>query len=718
MKNRKTLLLKRRRNTILRQFLFFSTVLFITSIGTWIMADIMWHGGIRMVEIFMVILFVPLFGMVSFGFTQALFGFIILLFRKDPFLLSNICEDDPAPDIADFPATAITVPIYNEDVTRVYEGIRAIYLSIAKTGALAKFDFFILSDSSDPNKWIEEEIGWIELCKQLNGFGKIFFRKRYVPLNSKSGNISDFCRRWGRKYRYMVIMDADSVMEGATLVNLVRLMEKNPTAGIIQTVPVAVQSEVFYSRMQQFAGTLYGPIFQAGLNFWMGDNGNYWGHNAIIRVAPFIEHCSLPSLPEMVQKKNLRFMSHDYVEAALMARANYEVWLAYDFDGSYENLPPTLIDSAKRDKRWCRGNMQHSWMLCAEGLHPINRIHLLLGIMSYLCSPLWLVFILSGIYKFYTETCIGRSYDFDVGVSAFLDNICGGRQSLALFIFTMSMLILPKIMSIFITAFIKPTSRSFGGFSRMVASVISEIVISVVTAPICMLFNASFVVQILMGINVPWHAQRRTAEGADWQEVIMTHWTHTAFGALLAFLSWKINPVLFYWLIPIHLGLLLSIPTSIILGSKRLGQSLRKAGFFLTPQETSVPQTVAHIERNLKTMESQRPPAEMECPDWGLLQVTIDPYVNAIHVSLIREKRRIHHKVSDYLLKLEDRFLKEGPSSLTRREQMALLMNAQAMTDIHHKVWTMPEKELAQWWQVFMKYYNTLSIKPSTPLYR
>ena len=266
----------------------------------------------------------------------------------------------------------------NEDVSRVFEGLRVIYRSLQEARRLEHFDFFILSDSDQPNQWIQEEVAWVELCKQVGGLGRIFYRKRRQAINRKSGNVADFLRRWGRNYRYMVVLDADSLMTGQALVRLVALMEKNPAVGIIQTAPRIVNGETLYGRIQQFANRLYSPLFLAGLNYWQQHDGNYWGHNAIIRVQPFIEHCCLPDLPGR-EPFGGRILSHDFVEAALMRRAGWQVWIAHDIEGSYEEGPPTLIDSAKRDRRWCQGNMQHSWLLFARGFRPVNRVHLFLG---------------------------------------------------------------------------------------------------------------------------------------------------------------------------------------------------------------------------------------------------------------------------------------------------------------------------------------------------
>jgi membrane glycosyltransferase len=236
-----------------RQVFFFTTVVVMTGLATWVMADILWRGGMTGIEKGILVLFVPLFGMVMIGFVQALCGFLILLRSRDPFSLSRTVPES-LPKVDDLPATAIAVPIFNEDVSRVYEGLRTMYLDLVRSGFIGRFDVFILSDSNDPNKWIEEEVAWIDLCKQVKGFGRMFYRKRNVALNRKSGNISDFLRRWGRKYRYMVVLDADSLINADTLVRLVQMMEVNPQAGIIQTVPSPIQGQTFFARLMQFAG--------------------------------------------------------------------------------------------------------------------------------------------------------------------------------------------------------------------------------------------------------------------------------------------------------------------------------------------------------------------------------------------------------------------------------------------------------------------------------
>lgn len=704
------------RHSARRRVLFFSCVLVLTSVATWVMADILWRGGLSGVETAMLALFVPLFGMVALGFVQALVGFVVLLRARDTYEIGvTLPPEVSAGGAATLPATALLIPIYNEDVSRVYEGLRAMYLALANAGLISRFDFFILSDSTDPNKWIEEEVGWIDLCKQLKGFGRIFYRKRHIPLNRKSGNVSDFCRRWGKNYRYMIVLDADSLMEARTLERMVRLMEANPRTGILQTAPQPIQAQTPLARMLQFAGHCYGPVFQAGLNYWQSNNGNFWGHNAIIRTAPFIEHCALPALPGT---RHSRFMSHDYVEAALMRKANYEVWLAYTLDGSFENLPPTLTDCAKRDRRWCRGNFQHSWLLMAHGLMPLNRLHLSLGILSYLCSPLWLAFMALGAVAFRREVLTpGVPYDADIGISSYLD-VGGGRLALILFLVTLAMLTLPKVLAVALILCDEKRRRAFGGGWRTVTGLVTEHALSALLAPIQMLFTSLSVAFVLLGREITWGAQRRDAEGLDWPGILRAHAWHTAAGLTGAEVAYRIHPAFFWWTLPVTLGLALSVPLSALLAHEPFGRLLNRLGLFRTPPETEPPLMVSHLEKNLELCRSQLPPPGWLRRFYGVAQVALDPYINAAHVSLLRVKRKLSYPVTASFQKLLERLLTQGPAALTRRELLALLRNADSVTELHDRLWKTPDRQLPEWWKMAMRHYNLLTGRPRTPLYR
>src|SRR5579862_1419610 len=279
-----------------RRLLLAALVLIPSVIASGFMVNVLPHQGGTWLEFFIVIFFGALFGWISIGFWTALLGFVTLAGRRSRFAITR---PDPGDDTEFRPEgrTAVVMPICEEPVARVFAGLQAIYQSLERTGALAHFDFFILSDSSSPSTWVREEEAWASWCRAVNGFGRIFYRRRRVRLARKSGNVADFCRRWGNRYRYMIMLDADSIMAGATLVRLVRMMERRPDAGMIQTAPTAVNRRSLFARVQQFASHVYLPMFAAGLHYWQLGDGQYWGHNAIIRLEPFMDHCALPRLP-------------------------------------------------------------------------------------------------------------------------------------------------------------------------------------------------------------------------------------------------------------------------------------------------------------------------------------------------------------------------------------------------------------------------------------
>ena len=700
-----------------RRFLFFSTIFGLTSLATWFMADLLWREGISGLEIVLLGLFVVLFAHIAAGFCTALVGFYVLNRGGDSCRISGTgAADDDGP----LASTAIVMPVFNEDVSRVFEGLRVIYRSVQETKKLEHFDFFILSDSNRPNQWIQEEVAWVELCKQVGGFGKIFYRKRRHQINKKSGNVADFLRRWGKNYRYMVVLDADSIMTGRALVRLATLMERNPQVGIIQTAPRIVQGESLYARLQSFANRLYSPLFLAGLNYWQQHEGNYWGHNAIIRIQPFIDHCALPDLPGS-EPFGGRILSHDFVEAALMRRAGWGVWLAGEIDGSFEEGPPTLIESAKRDRRWCQGNMQHAWLLTARGFRPANRFHLLMGVMAYASSPLWLLFLaLSTVHVFGlvarpAAAGLVRAQDVTT-VFGFTIEV---PVALSLFIFTLLLLFLPKIVSVVLTLGNPEAVGRFGGRMKLVMSAVLETVASVLLAPVNMMFNAKFVLFTLLGQGVGWVTQQRGADddGSDWREAIITHGGQTVFGVIWGVSSYIISPPFFWWLSPVLAGLVFSIPLSIFLSKASFGRRARELGVFLTPEETHPPYELKRLQQNLAECYRHLPPLEPLRAHYGLMQAVLDPYVNAMHVALLRQ-RRPSDEAREWFASLRQRLLAEGPAKFTSKETMALLLDAESMIWLHRELWSSPSDAIAAWWRLAIRQYNVLTSAPTTALYR
>jgi membrane glycosyltransferase len=702
-----------------RRFVFFSSVFVLVSLATWFVADLYWRGaeGLSGLEIVLLLLFIPLFAHIAVGFCTAIAGFYVINRGGDG---SRISLSAPAGGPYRLASTAIVMPVFNEDVSRVFEGLRVVFKSVQEIEGADNFDFFVLSDSNQPNQWIREEVAWAELCKQVGGFGKIFYRKRRQPINKKAGNVADFLRRWGRNYRYMVVLDADSVMTGEVLARLVTMMEANPTAGIIQTAPRTVRGESVYSRLQAFANRIYSPLYLAGLNYWQQHEGNYWGHNAILRVQPFMEHCALPELPGN-EPFGGRILSHDFVEAALMRKAGWAVWLAHDVDGSYEEGPPTLIERAKRDRRWCQGNLQHAWLLTARGFRPANRFHLLMGVMAYVSSPLWLLFLVLSTIEMVNQAAAAHPDPgfFPADTTSLFGYSLAIPESLTLFSLTMLLLFLPKFASVVVLLGSSDDAAKYGGRWRVAASALLETAGSMLLAPINMIFNTKFVIFTLLGQGVGWVAQKRAADedGTDWREAIITHGPPTVFGLVWGVSSLILIPAYFAWLSPVLAGLVCSIPLSIFLSKASFGRRARELGIFLTPEETHPPRDLQLLELNLAECYRHLPPFEPLRADYGLMQAVLDPYINAMHVALLRQ-RRPSAGAREWFATLQIRLLREGPGRFTTKEKMALLLDPQSMIRLHRELWSLPSESLAEWWRLAMRQYNVLAAVPTTALYR
>ena len=531
-------------------------------------------------------LFILLFTHVAIGFSQAFFGFLILSDRQ-----SGAVEDsEPIEDFSTLPETAIVVPIYNEAVTEVFARLRVMHDSLKSLGALDRFQFFVLSDSTDKEKAEEEKLAWARLVAMCGTAGRIFYRRRKLPINRKSGNIADFCRRWGGQYRYMICLDADSLMSARTLVQLVRRMEDNHRIGILQTVPQAINGKTIWSRLQQFAMALYGPIFAAGANFWQQEESNFWGHNAIIRLAPFIQHCALPELPTR-SSIGRRPMSHDFVEAALMRRAGWEVRLAEDLSGSYEETPPTVVEHLKRDRRWCQGNLQHWSLALARGFKPITRFHFLHGIFSFLASPLLFCVLVLGFLK-------------NLGGHAFSEGLfvdmARAKIAFLLFAFTMLLLLLPKFLALGLTLR-RGRARDFGGARRMIASALLEMIVSILIAPVFLFFHAKFVLFNLLGKTVEWHAQQRgCGEGAVWREARRLFCATTMLGLAAGGLTAWLTPGYLPWLLPIVVGWLFAIPLAALVSDPQIGHGAQLLGCFAVPSEIAAEKEVLDLQCALR----------------------------------------------------------------------------------------------------------------------
>lgn len=630
------------------------------------------QNGITPTELVLLILYTLLILWVSTSFWTATLGFWVLLRGGDGYSIGRMPPTRSA--AAEAPArTALVMPIYNEDPSRVTAGLRAIWQSLQETGRGDEFELLILSDTRDPDCWMREETNWYRMCVDFDAHGRIFYRNREKNIARKSGNLEDFCHRWGARYRYMVVLDADSLMAGDTLVRMVDMMEAHPGVALIQSPPLPANHKSLFSRILQFASNFYGDIFIWGINYWQLSGSGYWGHNAILRIEPFVKHCGLPKLPGK-EPFGGEIFSHDTVEAALLRQAGWEVWIAPELKGSYEELPPTLIDYAKRDRRWCQGNLQHLRMVFAKGFSGLSRLYFLMGIMSYVSSPLWLIFLILTGFEAYIQSQTMPVYFFGDNLFPVWPESYAVEMTTVLLV-TLAMLFLPKIWSLILGLIHWRKIKGYGGAFRAMLSVFLESLFSVLTAPVLMIYQSKFVFAILMRRSVGWPPQNRDDHRLSLWEAVQAHGEQTLIGLAAGWVSFHYVPSFFAWLIPVLSGLVLSIPLSMLSSSTAVGQATRRLGLFLTPEESREPRIIQLLKENLSQLEAAGASA-------GEARALADPGVCALHLALLPNrpvKKRQRHQLRALLYQL----VEEGPEKLSAAEKRSLVSDPETLIRLH-----------------------------------
>jgi membrane glycosyltransferase len=635
----------------------------LTAAGCYEMYRVLQVGGVTVLESIILALFVLLFAWIAFSFMSSLAGFFVMLTRKR----DELGIDPRAPLPVLHSRTAMLLPTYNEDPHRVLARLRATYESVEETGHGAQFDWFVLSDTTDPATWIAEEKCFLKLRQDVGGAAAIFYRHRPENTARKSGNIEDWVRRFGASYECMLILDADSLMTGDSVVRLVAAMQAHPKVALIQTLPVIVNAKSLFARWQQFAGRLYGPLLTAGIAWWHGSEGNYWGHNAIIRVRAFAQYAGLP---ELGGRKPFggHIMSHDFIEAALMRRGGWAIHMAPKLGGSYEESPPTLSDFAARDRRWCQGNLQHLALLPTRGFHWVSRLHLLTGIGSYLTAPLWLIFLVCGILVSLQAQFVRPEY-FPKGYSLF-PQWPAQDPVLAAWVFagTMGMLIAPKFLAFIVLLTNRDTRKKFGGSLRVLAGIIAETILSGLTAPVMMIFQSSAVGEILFGRDAGWQVQRRDDGAVSHHDTVNTYSVPTLVGIAMAVAAYAVSLPLLLWMTPVILGLLLSIPIAILSSSSAPN---RRSGLFTTPEQTAPPPVLTRANEL-----GNAPHSPLACPLHELRRdaVLLEAHLNNLSGQRPRKRGEVDTHLAIARAKIEDaETFKEAVDFLSAREKFAVL---------------------------------------------
>jgi len=489
--------------------------------------------------------------------------------------------------------TVVIVPIFNEDPVATFAKIAAMQASLQACNPPAPLDFAVFSDTTDPETLATERHWFDHLIAQHCTGGRIFYRHRAENTGRKAGNIEDFITASGGAWDYAVILDADSLMEGATLQEMIRRMEADPILGLLQTLPHVVGARSIFGRAMQFSAAFHSPAFARGLAALQGRSGPFWGHNAIVRVRAWAESCGLPVLPGPTPFGG-HILSHDSVEAALLARNGWTVRLDDDLGGSYEGAPENIIDHAKRDRRWCQGNLQHLSVLRAPGLLWWSRFSLFQGIFAYLAPLIWLAFIAASIAAIPLSGAMNYFPLAHSPLPVFPDDQTPKAVGLALGIF--GLLVLPKVL-IGLDAIATGRAQGFGGAGKSLRAVLVELVLSSLIAPVLLAFQSRSVVQVLLGRDGGWPANNRgdgslrLAEAWDAGRWISL-WGLLGLGATQAF-----APVLTLWMLPVALPLMLT-PLLIWWTSRPAGPS-----HFTVPADHTLPPVVARFEAILQAWQ-------------------------------------------------------------------------------------------------------------------
>lgn len=559
-----------------RFLVIFACAVTVAALASQAMLSTFSTGGVNILEWIAVTLFAINFGYLSIAAFTGLAGTLVLL-----------ASPRPPPPSQEIPAsgslTAIIIALYQEKPSKVIAAAEAMWESLKDLGAEKGFEVFFLSDTMDPKLAEIEERAIQDVIRRHPG-EPFWYRRRRENTQKKQGNVNDFVQRWGGRYTYMLELDADSFVSPEAMLELVRRMDARPRTALIQSLPIIVGARTYSARCQQLALRVHGGLFGAGLTWWSGGAGNFWGHNAIIRVAPFAAHASLPDLPGK-EPLGGKILSHDFVEAALLRRAGWRVEIAGDIVGSYEEAPPSIVDLAARDRRWAQGNIQQIQILLAKGFDWLNKVHISAGLMGYVSGLLWLSLVVMGVFiagwaKFFdTETVATANADPSAG--------------LRLLLITAIVLTSPKWLAVILWAVGK--LPGWGRSPRFLVAVICDLALTTLLAPIIMLNHAGSILSTLMGVDGGWRPQVRDRHGFAWKDLIRHYMQHMIFGAGLLLASLAISPSFMLQNLPMASVMLLSplIARQVSGVARRNSLSWR---LFATPEDLAQPDIVRRAE--------------------------------------------------------------------------------------------------------------------------
>jgi membrane glycosyltransferase len=555
--------------------LLFAALVAATTLGVLTLAVLaLSPGGYGVVDLLLLVLYAIALPWLVIGFSISAVGFCVMRFARDPLrtifpAAARIRGTEPITA-----KTAILVCIRNEAPQRVIRNLTPLMTGLAGAGVGERFHVYVLSDTGEGEHAAAEEAQLAAFATEWRDRMAVTYRRRAVNTGFKAGNIEDFCRRWGAEHEFALTLDADSFMTAEAVLRLVRVMQSDAKLGIVQSLVVGLPSTSAFARLFQFGMRLGMRSYTIGSAWWQADCGPYWGHNALVRLAPFIAHCELPELPH---GKILggQILSHDQIEAVLMRRGGYEVRVLPLEHQSWEENPATLLEFIRRDLRWCQGNMQYWHLLGLPGIKAVSRYQLVFAILMFAGSPAWIALLVLGTLAVAMAQTPADFIRADFGLAAFAA--------------TMVMWLSPKLAT-FIDVLTRAKERfAFGGTWRFLASAAAETVFSLLLAPIMWFGHTLFLARLPFHRAVGWAAQMRDDHAVPLGLAVRALWVYTLVGVGTIVVLALTHPSAIPYALPLAAGLALSIPLAVITAWRPFSAALMRLGIGRLPEETAAP---------------------------------------------------------------------------------------------------------------------------------
>ena len=587
-------------------------------------------------------------------FWSSFFGLYVALKKNDPYN-PRLSAKDLGPDTR----VAILAPVYHEDPRRFGAALGAMWEDLRKHQEAHHFDFFVLSDSRRIDSVVQEE-AIVELLQERYPDGRFVYRNRRVNSHAKQGNISDFLRRWGSDYQYMLMLDADSIVPGDTIVEMARILEGNDRIGIVQGNLSMVFRKTLYARISRYISALTLKLGLYGQYFTQMGHAYYYGHNAMLRVQPFLDHCGLPILEESGPFQSGKPLSHDYVEAALLSGAGYEIWTLPELE-TYEELPTNFTDDMQREMRWMVGSMMYLRVFLMRRIHPTYKLRLFTSAINYF-SPIlgWIFFFLAlfGLRYIFAHPLIARAII---------------EKYWFVFVFSLGFLVVSILVRWLLPTIYYHKARklhAFGGFVKSTFSYVLYTLYGLLMGPILMAQLTKMLFFWSRGKKIHWGNQNRDDTSLSWSDAWNSYSWMTAIGLAFLWLVWNWvfsldTPMvqtelglpkwdLLFWYIPLLGGLIFA---PVIARFFSLEHPLvERLGWFTSPTDVESPFVLERTLSLIEEFEREVPPT------YGFIQAIHDP---KFFFSRLHHIHRRPHKEAFWLARLKGKSLQD----LSERER-------------------------------------------------